>query len=127
MSMTSVFYTSLLQDLHHSLTPPLPFPMTRRRSNFYSTIYISLLFFDLRGVVLAEGFDSLLQLPHSRPFGNRRVSEKLLLHVGDHGALGDGFSDDTEVKVRFFLVIELLICIIKYCFLINYLPEDIIC
>lgn len=49
-------------------------------------------------IVSTHGFDSLLQLPQS---GSDRAGSKSIrvLRVDDFGAIGDGFSDDTEVWV----------------------------
>ncbi|KAH9666594.1 putative polygalacturonase [Citrus sinensis] len=46
-------------------------------------------------LVSTEGFDSLLELPHSGSNGTRSKSKRVIF-VGDFGAKGDGFNDDTE-------------------------------
>lgn len=53
--------------------------------------------------VSTEGFDSLLELPHSGSNRTRRRSERVIFVV-DFGAKGDGFNDDTEVT---YLQLEL--------------------
>ncbi|KAH9714979.1 putative polygalacturonase [Citrus sinensis] len=46
-------------------------------------------------LVSTEGFDSLLELPHSGSNRTRSKSKRVIF-VGDFGAKGDGFNDDTE-------------------------------
>ncbi|KAF8011663.1 hypothetical protein BT93_J2062 [Corymbia citriodora subsp. variegata] len=71
--------------------------MRRRRSHFSTGRFIlrvNVLLFVCSNIVLAERFDSLLRLPRSGSIPSRRKS-KLVLSVDDHGARGDGISDDT--------------------------------
>ncbi|GAY63115.1 hypothetical protein CUMW_223060 [Citrus unshiu] len=48
-------------------------------------------------LVSTEGFDSLLELPHSGSNRTRSKSKRVIF-VGDFGAKGDGFKDDTEIS-----------------------------
>ncbi|KAH9714982.1 putative polygalacturonase [Citrus sinensis] len=48
-------------------------------------------------LVSTEGFDSLLELPHSGSNRTRSKSKRVIF-VGDFGAKGDGFNDDTEIS-----------------------------
>ncbi|XP_031373759.1 probable polygalacturonase At1g80170 isoform X2 [Punica granatum] len=58
-------------------------------------LYTLVLFSSSSGTVLARKVDPLIQLPRTLPSRNRHVSKRVLL-VDDHGARGDGFSDDTD-------------------------------
>ena len=58
------------------------------------TVFISLVSF----LINVEGFEPLLQLPHSRAAGPRLETGKIL-YVNDFGAKGDGIQDDTDVIV----------------------------
>nr|BAJ53238.1 JHL06P13.19 [Jatropha curcas] len=49
--------------------------------------------------VYTEGFDSLLQLPQSELLANTRPRSKRVFFVGDFGAKGDGFSNDTKAFI----------------------------
>lgn len=71
--------------------------MTSKSCCFCSLLYIFILFSALFSItILAEDFDGLIQ---QFPGSVRRVSERTI-RVDDHGAVGNGTNDDTEVELR---------------------------
>ncbi|KAI6671982.1 hypothetical protein NL676_006867 [Syzygium grande] len=73
--------------------------MRRRRSRFSPgrvVLHVTVLLFVCSSIGLAERFESLLRLPRSGSIPSRPGS-KIVLSVDDHGARGDGVSDDTAV------------------------------
>lgn len=67
------------------------------------TVFIFLVLF----LINVEGFEPLIQLPHS-PAARPRLETKIL-YVNQFGAKGDGVQDDTDVIVSAFLCVYLFI------------------
>ncbi|KAL9463231.1 hypothetical protein AB3S75_001103 [Citrus x aurantiifolia] len=61
----------------------------------FSIVLIHVLVCLSASLVSTEGFDSLLELPHSGSNRTRSKSKRVIF-IGDFGAKGDGFNDDTE-------------------------------
>ncbi|KAL6996560.1 galacturonan 1,4-alpha-galacturonidase [Sarracenia purpurea var. burkii] len=65
--------------------------LIRPRIIIFAIFYISL-FSNFKST---EGFDSVIQLPHSRDSRNQ-IRSKRVFNVQDYGAKGDGLNDDTQ-------------------------------
>lgn len=77
----------------------------------FSIVLIHVLVCLSASLVSTEGFDSLLELPHSGSNRTRSKSKRVIF-VGDFGAKGDGFNDDTEVT---YLQLELHMLFLLVC------------